>query len=74
MMDRFRLSTLLIVLAQVAAAAAPQPGLTLAGVYRRGIDVTRYLSGLLTGVRSGYTGRASLTACLQPSRATRGSG
>jgi len=40
-MSRFRLFALLIALAQVAAAAAPQPGLTLAGVYRRGIDVTR---------------------------------
>ena len=56
-MGRFRLFALLIVLAQVAAA--PQPGLSLAGVYRRGIDVTRYwVSEKLDGVRARWDGAA----------------
>ena len=58
-MGRFRLFALLVVLAQVAAAAAPQPGLTLAGVYRRDVDVTRYwVSEKLDGVRARWDGAA----------------
>ena len=58
-MGRFRFFALLIALAQVAAAAAPQPGLTLASVYRRGIDVTRYwVSEKLDGVRARWDGSA----------------
>ena len=58
-MGRFRFFALLIVLAATAAAAAPQPGLTLAGVYRRDIDVTRYwVSEKLDGVRARWDGAA----------------
>ena len=68
-MGRFRLFALLIVLAQVVAAAAPQPGLTLAGVYRRGIDVTRYLQRPAAASPGSGPTRDARTAAAEPVRA-----